>query len=247
MGNPTGNGGVKVRTLQQKGNFLYQTALLVSSTPSPNTTNTQSEHVKQAQAFSHFIPHLRSCRFSSPVLSWTIAMLNLGVGPWTGEATRQEVETWVSCCKSIVSVSVVAVFLSRYVTLLFVFHPALASQFCVGLCCVRGFDIKGWLSPPPELFLMQFRIFPFQNVQILLPHPEIWWLAQLSFISAAVAGNPEGRNFPARIMGILLCPWLVEAQPENLDSKWPKYLVSETKTGIMIGRCWLMLLYSDNI
>lgn len=128
---------------------LFSTASTTITTrltclPSPNITSTKSEHVKQAKAFSHFIPHLHSCRFSSPVLSWTIAMLNLGVGPWTGEATRQEVETWVSCCKSIVFMSVVAVFLSCYVTLFFVIHPALASQICVSdtVGCVPWGDLK---------------------------------------------------------------------------------------------------------
>lgn len=69
------------------------------------------KHVRKARAFSHLIPHLHSCRFSSPVLSWTIAMFSLGVGPWTGEATQQEVETWVLCYKSIVSVFMLVLFL----------------------------------------------------------------------------------------------------------------------------------------
>lgn len=84
-------------------------------------------HARKAQAFSHLIPHLHPCRFSSPVLSWTIAMFSLGVGPWTGEATRQEVETWVLCRKSIVSVFMWMLFLCCVVLfqcLPFFFHLA---------------------------------------------------------------------------------------------------------------------------
>lgn len=120
-------------------------------------------HARQARAFSRLTPHLRPCRFSSPVLSWTIAMFSLGVGPWTGGATRQEVETWVLCRKFIVSVSVCGCSLSvvlcssvspsspvtclsslpvyRLFPLIGAAVPSMAtaSSIC-GLCPARNFD-----------------------------------------------------------------------------------------------------------
>lgn len=109
------------------------------------------------------------------MLSWTIAMLNLGVGPWTGEATRQEVETWVSCCKSIVLMSVVAVSLSS-VTSCFCFSSSFSFTVYVldtlGCVPVRGFDIRAWLSPPPGLFWCHFASFLFRIEKF---RPSVWW------------------------------------------------------------------------
>lgn len=57
-------------------------------------------------------------------------MFSLGVGPWTGEATQQEVETWVLCGKSIVSVFMLMLF---FCVISVFYHLALSSQFIVTL------------------------------------------------------------------------------------------------------------------
>lgn len=111
------------------------------------------------------------------MLRWTIAMLNLGVGPWTGEATRQEVETWVSCCKSIVLMSVVAVSLSSVTSPFFCFSSSFSFTVYVldtlGCVPVWGFDIRAWLSPPPGLFWCSFASFLFRIDKFC---PSVWWL-----------------------------------------------------------------------
>lgn len=127
---------------------------------------------------SVFPPHSSPppCRFSSPVLNWTIAMFSLGVGPWTGVATRQEVETWVLCCKPIVSVLLSVLFMCRavlcFLCVFLYFHfallffsllfghsficGALTRLLCIfalfstsGLCPASN-DTKGWTCLPPE-------------------------------------------------------------------------------------------------
>lgn len=127
---------------------------VVCCTSQPNKLEAIFKHVRKARAFSHLIPHLHSCRFSSPVLSWTIAMFSLGVGPWTGEATQQEVETWVLClqvhCLSVhvgvVSLCYISV-LSPWSSQFFVTLTEAAMLFCwlsdwhyspVVVCVLRG-------------------------------------------------------------------------------------------------------------
>lgn len=66
-------------------------------------------------------------------------MFSLGVGPWTGGATQQEVETWVLCHKSIVSVfmSVFICVLSCCVAPVLPF-PFIPPHFMISLCVVKS-------------------------------------------------------------------------------------------------------------
>lgn len=128
--------------LQQQANQQVICCLLyITAKQTRSIWVTIFKHVRKARAFSHLIPHLHPCRFSSPVLSWTIAMFSLGVGPWTGEATQQEVETWVLCYKSIVSVFMLVLFLCAISVFC---HLTWSSQFIVTL--TEAAMLFCWLS-----------------------------------------------------------------------------------------------------